>query len=672
MKKMIFLSVFLYSIAFSVNVTFHVNSSTVDGVVDSTSGVDLRGTVTQWGAGSNMVSDGGDYWSLTVALTPGDYQYKYGAQIKNEDGTISDYWENDIPGANYVGDNRTLTVGSSDMMVDLDYLGSGPNGAGSYTPTDSVDILMRVNMSENPDFDPANNTLSMVGHFPNAGQSNMWSPGTHQLTRESTTSDYWSIHLKLAQGYVDTIYDDQVADVGNPLGLHMYRFVVGDSWGGSENLNGEYVTGNENRIFMVDAGLADTTVQWVYWNNKGPEPFSPSGTLSSYTFSTSVANAIAGNGFTLGDTLLVKYGYGGTQSSAMEDTLVSSIGNIYSVSISNFPFNADLGLYYQYYRVKNGVQYRETYFNFAYTGDEQPLAERRFTSFSGVTDGGTASVTDNVPSTVDERRQPTFRNTDPLGQAMTVTYTVDVRPAYYQIMSGDTLNDIQGTLNISDASEIFTRGVSMNGPATGDWVAWGATLDGTAANKMHDDGTNGDAVAGDSIFTVQFAYEATATIGQEFKFGIDGGDNESGYGLNHIENIDVTAPTVASYWGSINPFKYDAWDYDNNTPMLSLDEITDGLTPNHFALSDNYPNPFNPVTSFSFSLPQSTEVSINIYSVLGKKVATVFNGSAKPGTYKVTWNGKDINGRNLPSGLYIYELDAGIHFKQTKKMTLIK
>ncbi|MBT5734169.1 hypothetical protein HOI27_05150, partial [bacterium] len=60
MKKMIFLSVFLYSIAFSVNVTFHVNSSTVDGVVDSTSGVDLRGTVTQWGAGSNMVSDGGD------------------------------------------------------------------------------------------------------------------------------------------------------------------------------------------------------------------------------------------------------------------------------------------------------------------------------------------------------------------------------------------------------------------------------------------------------------------------------------------------------------------------------------------------------------------------------------------------------------------------------------
>ena len=51
--------------------------------------------------------------------------------------------------------------------------------------------------------------------------------------------------------------------------------------------------------------LADTTVQWVYWNNKGPAPFEPSGTLSSFTFATSVANAIATyNGFALGDTYL--------------------------------------------------------------------------------------------------------------------------------------------------------------------------------------------------------------------------------------------------------------------------------------------------------------------------------------------------------------------------------
>ena len=125
---------------------------------------------------------------------------------------------------------------------------------------------------------------------------------------------------------------------------------------------------------------------------------------------------------------------------------LNSIGNIYSVAISDFPFNADLGLYYQYYRLQtkkwSTIQRDLFQFKTKYTGDEQPLAERRYIPFTGATDGGTADVNDNVSSTVDERRQPTFRNTDPIGQAMTVTYTVDVRPAYYQIMSGDVLNDI--------------------------------------------------------------------------------------------------------------------------------------------------------------------------------------------------------------------------------------
>ena len=105
--------------------------------------------------------------------------------------------------------------------------------------------------------------------------------------------------------------------------------------------------------FQVDADLADTTVQWVYWNNQGPPEFEPTGTLATFTLSTSVANAVAANGFELGDTLLVKYGYGGTQTIAMEDTLTNSVGNLYSVAISNMPFDAALGLYYQYYKVKN-------------------------------------------------------------------------------------------------------------------------------------------------------------------------------------------------------------------------------------------------------------------------------------------------------------------------------
>ena len=637
MKKMLaIILISLSSFVFSANVTFRVNSSTVDGIIDTTSGVDLRGTVTQWGAGTNMTSDGGDYWSLTVALDAGDYEYKYGAQILNLDGTTTDYWENDIPGANYQGGNRLLTVSTDDMTIDLDYLGSGPDGSGSYTPTDGIDVLFRVNMSEHTDFDPATQIVYI------AGSVQEWDPGSSPLTREGT-SDYWSAALTVEAG------------------AHEWKFTLGD-WPSNESNNRGPVTISQ-----------DTTIQWVYWNDQGPLPFTPTGTLAEFTLSTSVADAVAGNGFELGDTLLVKYGYGGTQTIAMEDTLTNSIGNLYSVAISSMSFDAVLGLYYQYYKVKNGVQYREIYFNFAYTGDDQTLAERRFTALNGATDGGSLTLEDNISSNVDERRMPVFRNTAAIGTETTVTYSVDVRPAYYQILSGDALTDIQGDIDISTIDQIASLGISMNGPATGGWVTWGATLAGTATNTMHDDGTTaGDVLAGDSIYTVQFTHAADATIGQEFKFGIGGGDNESGYGLNHIENIDITNASVASYWGSINPNKYDAWDFDLNTPSLAIDENHNGLTPKRFSLSDNYPNPFNPTTSFSFTLPQGADVSINIYNLLGKKVASVYNDYAKPGTYTATWDGKDINGSSLPSGLYIYELDAGVYFKQTKKMTLLK
>jgi len=640
MKKMLaIILIALNSLVFSANVTFRVNSSTVEGVVDSTSGVDLRGTVTQWGPGTNMTSDGGDYWSLTIALDAGSYEYKYGAQLLNLDGTISDYWENDIPGANYQGNNRALTVGTDDMTIDLDYLGSGPDGSGSYTPTESIDVFFRVNMSEHTDFDPVTQSVYIAGSLQG------WDPGGSPLTREGT-SDYWSGALQV------------------DAGSYEYKFTLG-AWDGTD----ESLPSNRGPITVSQ----DTTIQWVYWNDQGPLPFTPTGTLAEFTLSTSVADAVAGNGFELGDTLLVKYGYGGTQTVAMEDTLTNSIGNLYSVTISSMPFDAVAGLYYQYYKVKNGAQYREIYFNFAFTGDDQTLAERRFTALNGATDGGNLTVEDNVSSNVDERRMPVFRNTAAIGTETTVTYSVDVRPAYYQILSGDALTDIQGDIDISTIDQIASLGISMNGPATGGWVTWGATLAGTAANTMHDDGTTaGDVLAGDSIYTVQFTHAADATIGQEFKFGIGGGDNESGYGLNHIENIDITNASVASYWGSINPNKYDAWDFDTNTPSLAIDENHNGLTPKRFSLSDNYPNPFNPTTSFSFTLPQGADVSINIYNLLGEKVASVYNDYAKPGTYTATWDGKDINGANLPSGLYIYELDAGVYFNQTKKMTLLK
>ena len=77
-------------------------------------------------------------------------------------------------------------------------------------------------------------------------------------------------------------------------------------------------------------------------------------------------------------------------------------------------------------------------------------------------------------------------------------------------------------------------------------------------------------------------YDADAQIGQECKFGIKGGDNESSYGLNHYENINIDDPNIHVYWGSINPVFYNAWDYDLNEPIdnsscTPMDLNSDGI-----------------------------------------------------------------------------------------------
>jgi hypothetical protein len=101
---------------------------------------------------------------------------------------------------------------------------------------------------------------------------------------------------------------------------------------------------------------------------------------------------------------------------------------------------------------------------------------------------------------------------------------------------------------------------------------------------------------------------------------------------------------------------------------------TEGSTdikPEAFSLSQNYPNPFNPTTSFEFTLPKSSHVKIDIFNIVGQKVATVVDGDMKAGVYTADWNGLDENGKSVSSGIYFYRMRAD-EFSDMKKMVLIK
>ena len=90
------------------------------------------------------------------------------------------------------------------------------------------------------------------------------------------------------------------------------------------------------------------------------------------------------------------------------------------------------------------------------------------------------------------------------------------------------------------------------------------------------------------------------------------------------------------------------------------------LHPLSYQLEQNYPNPFNPATHIEFSIADARLVTLKIYDVLGKEVATLANTKMNPGTYSIPWNAG-----NLPSGIYFYRLRAG-QFTQSKKMILLK
>ncbi len=94
--------------------------------------------------------------------------------------------------------------------------------------------------------------------------------------------------------------------------------------------------------------------------------------------------------------------------------------------------------------------------------------------------------------------------------------------------------------------------------------------------------------------------------------------------------------------------------------------------PTDFSLSQNYPNPFNPSTTIHFGLPHGAAVRLEIYNVLGVKVRTLIaEEKMNAGSYSVTWDGLDDTGGLIPSGVYIYRIQAG-DFHVSKKMTLLK
>ncbi len=111
--------------------------------------------------------------------------------------------------------------------------------------------------------------------------------------------------------------------------------------------------------------------------------------------------------------------------------------------------------------------------------------------------------------------------------------------------------------------------------------------------------------------------------------------------------------------------------YIDNIKLTGYNAVTTGIisgneSPSKFSLYQNYPNPFNPNTQINYTIASGGQVTLKIFDILGKEVATLVNEKQNPGSYSLNFDGS-----NLSSGLYYYRLESG-NYSDTRKMILIR
>ncbi|MEK6572078.1 MAG: hypothetical protein AABZ61_11950, partial [Bacteroidota bacterium] len=462
-----------------------------------------------WGPGSKAIltSVGGDYWKGIFKFKKGE-SFPYKLFTNHNPSLTSEIehngWEQDLLPVN----DRQLTLGQQDTTLPLQFVNGSPDKQNQYwrpfRESDSVDVLFRVNTQGNEGFQKGTQLLGVRGSKGQLDWGNTFflmqeTQHGNGGSRAYDGTNFWSGVVRFPKVVANEIvYYKFVIHNANDL-ANPAAWEDGIPHGPPDVEPGG--GGNPARIFTLRANTPDTTLYWKFWANYAPRGFVGQDTVT-ITFRADMSQALSERGFSIGDTLNVQTGYGASANEIRTKQMTRvGLTTIYSatdvlISKVGIPLN------YQYYLTKGGASFREVFYDFTYRGTDVGLAERR----KGLLTSKTLTVNDTASSVTDVHRKPRFRNTRRLTQPVTVQFTVDARPAIYQILRGDSLRDIQGTTHVKRADSVRSMGVHMNGPATGGWQTWGPTLRNDLTRKMYDDATHGDEVRGDSIYTIVITF----------------------------------------------------------------------------------------------------------------------------------------------------------------------
>ncbi len=186
-------------------------------------------------------------------------------------------------------------------------------------------------------------------------------------------------------------------------------------------------------------------------------------------------------------------------------------------------------------------------------------------------------------------------------------------------------------------------------------------LDGILVHATQDDEAQVNAVT-----DAEGNFVITGLAAGEYKIEATGaGYAEGYYGGSSAESAQAVAVGEGNDAENIEV----SMEEDNIT---SVEGENGSALPGQFSLMANYPNPFNPETAIRYQLPESADISLKIFNLLGQEVRSLVSKVQEAGAYSVQWDGKDNFGLSVSSGIYFYQINAGNKFKMSKTMMLLK
>ncbi|NNE70224.1 MAG: T9SS type A sorting domain-containing protein [Rhodothermales bacterium] len=630
-------------------VTLTLNTATAPDTLNALDEIQVRGQlgsgtalpdggVIDWNDNTTLkpTNVGGDYWELSFQIPDDDgLQFKFYSQLLEDDGLGG--WEDG-------GDNHTVAAGTGDVTMPLHYFHKGSGAAYDWRPFESqagkVAVHYRVfactEDGSNDLYVPSNPDMFVgVRGAPEQGILD-WGATNVVLSPESDVEgtpgwDLWS----------GTAYYDE-AQIG---ATQAYKFVVETGVTGWED--------SADRTFTIPS--QDTTLAWVYYGNSSPTSCAAQPVTNTVIFSVDLTplQDIGLFDKARGDTLQVRGGFNGWSGDNPDNSLLLPFPgtNIFeaAVPVTALPMTEQP---YKFLIEFNDENFIADFGQSPPGGWEEPLSTtgaNRTYVFEGGSDEQFLG---------DKRFNDVLEeNVIPTGERVNVTFNVD--------MSG-----------AASAADPFDPAVHAPYPIFQDPI-WTFTqgIEGFNANPEHMmTDPDGDGiysvtitVTGPTYSAMQYLYgygaDATSMAGTEQGGGFDGlGRRRTRFIVPNGADWPSTYEVEVETFTPEGSLPYDANPAVSGTNIEPLD----GEVPQKVELSQNFPNPFNPTTSFEYSLTKTADVKVRVYDVLGRVVATLVDGVQPASNYRLSFDAS-----HLSSGTYIYRLETAGH-TLTRTMVLLK